>query len=172
MARARARLVPRRERNRLSHQAKPRRDRCSSKNTNSWRRYRRFLRAIHAGAVHFKHSDVLLANYGRLGPSFDLCTKVTIDVPRKEGMYNHDGDMVVEVKYDSLQRTLAPPDDARLQSVSLVMDVAVKDEERMAGLAKQLAVVRRPDSRVVTLSSRGCAGGHEGINVYARGGWE
>jgi cohesin complex subunit SA-1/2 len=111
-----------------------------------------FLRAIHAGAVHFKHSDVLLANYGRLGPSFDLCTKVTIDVPRKEGMYNHDGDMVVEVKYDSLQRTLAPPDDARLQSVSLVMDVAVKDEERMAGLAKQLAVVRRPDSRYVVCS--------------------
>jgi len=40
-----------------------------------------FLCAIHAGAVHFKHSDILLAN---LGPSFDLCTKVIIDVLRTE----------------------------------------------------------------------------------------
>lgn len=56
-----------------------------------------FLRAIRAGAVHIKHSDVLLANYGRLGPSFDLCTKVIIDVLRDEGMYNENGEMVVEV---------------------------------------------------------------------------
>lgn len=56
-----------------------------------------FLRAIRAGAVHVKHSDVLLANYGRLGPSFDLCTKVIIDVLREEGMYNEHGDTVVEV---------------------------------------------------------------------------
>lgn len=56
-----------------------------------------FLRAIRAGAVHVKHSDVLLANYGRLGPSFDLCTKVIIDVLREEGMYNDNGDLVVEV---------------------------------------------------------------------------
>jgi cohesin complex subunit SA-1/2 len=73
-----------------------------------------FLRAIRAGTVHFKHSDVLLANYGRLGPSFDLCTKVIIDVLRKEGMYSDNSDVGVEVRYDSLQRTLAPPDDARL----------------------------------------------------------
>lgn len=56
-----------------------------------------FLRAIRAGVVHVKHSDVLLANYGRLGPSFDLCTKVIIDVLREEGMYNDNGDVVVEV---------------------------------------------------------------------------
>ncbi|KAF8558607.1 hypothetical protein OG21DRAFT_1504012 [Imleria badia] len=108
-----------------------------------------FLRAIRAGAVHVKHSDVLLANYGRLGPSFDLCTKVIIDVLREEGMYNEHGDMVVEV----LKKAL-------LESFSLVMDAVVKDEERMVGLAKQLAtsflvrgaqlaVVRRLDSRYV-----------------------
>jgi hypothetical protein len=39
------------------------------------------LRASRAGAVYFKHSDILLAN---LGPSFDLCTKVIIDVLRTE----------------------------------------------------------------------------------------
>ena len=60
------------------------------------------LHAIRAGAVDFKHNDVLLANHGRLGPSFDLCTKVIIDVLREEGMYNDDGEMVVEVRYDSL----------------------------------------------------------------------
>ena len=60
----------------------------------------------------------------------------------------------------SLQRTLARPDDARLQSFSLVMDAVVKDEERIVGLAKQLAtsflirgaqlaVVKRLDSRYV-----------------------
>jgi cohesin complex subunit SA-1/2 len=95
-----------------------------------------FLRAIRAGAVHFRHGDVSLANYEGLGPSFDLPTKVIIDVLRKEGMYNDNGDMVIEVRCGSLPRTLAPPDDACLQSVSLVMDVVVENEERMAGLEK------------------------------------
>ncbi|KAF9224974.1 hypothetical protein BS17DRAFT_779369 [Gyrodon lividus] len=87
-----------------------------------------FLRAIRAGAVHVKHSDVLLANHGRLGPAFDLCTKVIIDVLREEGMCNDNGDTVVEVIKKAL-----------LESFSLVMDSIVKDEERTVGLAKQLA---------------------------------
>lgn len=73
-----------------------------------------FLRAIRAGAVHIKHSDVLLANHGRLGPSFDLCTKVIIDVLREEGMYNDNGEIVVnviqkallEVRLSTAHRTL------------------------------------------------------------------
>jgi cohesin complex subunit SA-1/2 len=56
-----------------------------------------FLRAIRAGAVHIKHSDILLANYGRLGPSFDLCTKVIINMLREEGMYNDNGELVVDI---------------------------------------------------------------------------
>ncbi|KIJ16482.1 hypothetical protein PAXINDRAFT_113645 [Paxillus involutus ATCC 200175] len=87
-----------------------------------------FLRAIRAGAVHVKHSDVLLANHGRLGPAFDLCTKVIIDVLREEGMYNDNGEIVVEVIKKAL-----------LESFSLVMDSVVKDEERTVNLAKQLA---------------------------------
>ena len=108
-----------------------------------------FLRAIRTGAVHIKHSDVLLANYGRLGPSFDLCTKVIIDVLREEGMYNDNGELVVSVIKNSL-----------LEAFSLVMDGVVKNEERMVSLAKQLAtsflirgaqlsVVRRLDARYV-----------------------
>ncbi|KIK96764.1 hypothetical protein PAXRUDRAFT_825621 [Paxillus rubicundulus Ve08.2h10] len=87
-----------------------------------------FLRAIRAGAVHVKHSDVLLSNHGRLGPAFDLCTKVIIDVLREEGMHNDNGEIVVEVIKKAL-----------LESFSLVMDSVVKDEERTINLAKQLA---------------------------------
>lgn len=67
-----------------------------------------FLRAIRAGAVHVKHSDVLLANYGRVGPSFDLCTKVIIDVLREEGMYNDNGEMVANVIKKALLEVRLP----------------------------------------------------------------
>lgn len=62
-----------------------------------------FLRAIRAGAVHIKHSAILLAHYGRLGPAFDLCTKVVIDVLREEGMYNENGQTVVDVILQAIQ---------------------------------------------------------------------
>ena len=62
-----------------------------------------FLRAIRAGAVHAKHGAVLLAHFGRLGPVFDLCTKVVIDVLREEGMYNENGDIVVDVVIQALK---------------------------------------------------------------------
>lgn len=62
-----------------------------------------FLRAIRAGAVHVRHGAVLLAHYGRLGPAFDLCTKVIIDSLREEGMYRENGDIVVEVVTQALK---------------------------------------------------------------------
>lgn len=62
-----------------------------------------FLRAIRAGAVHVRHSAVLLAHYGRLGPAFDLCTKVIIDTLREEGMYRENGDIVVEIVTQALK---------------------------------------------------------------------
>jgi len=62
-----------------------------------------FLRAIRAGAVHVRHGAVLLAHYGRLGPAFDLCTKVIIDSLREEGMYRENGDIVVEVVTQTLK---------------------------------------------------------------------
>ncbi|KAG0699163.1 hypothetical protein DFH29DRAFT_1070800 [Suillus ampliporus] len=86
-----------------------------------------FLRAIRAGAVHVRHSAVLLAHYGRLGPAFDLCTKVIIDSLREEGMYRENGDLVVNVVTQALK-----------ESFTLVLDSIVRGEERVVALAKQL----------------------------------
>ena len=62
-----------------------------------------FLRAIRAGVIHFQHASTLLAHYGRLGPSFDLCAKVIIDILREEGMYKDNGETVVMVILHSLR---------------------------------------------------------------------
>ncbi|KAH7929010.1 hypothetical protein BV22DRAFT_1003690 [Leucogyrophana mollusca] len=108
-----------------------------------------FLRAIRAGAMHVKHSAVLLAHYGRLGPSFDLCTKVIIEVLREEGMYNENGDAVVAVITQALR-----------ESFTLVLDGVVRGEEFTVSLAKQLAssfmirgaqlaIIRRLDSSFI-----------------------
>jgi cohesin complex subunit SA-1/2 len=56
-----------------------------------------FLRAIRAGAIHVRHGAVLLAHYGRLGPTFDECAKVMVDVLREEGLGNGKPDIVVSV---------------------------------------------------------------------------
>ncbi|EGO01292.1 hypothetical protein SERLA73DRAFT_87834, partial [Serpula lacrymans var. lacrymans S7.3] len=108
-----------------------------------------FLRAIRAGAVHVKHSSVLLAHHGRLGPIFDLCCKIIVDVLREEGMYQENGDIVVAVITQALR-----------ESFTLVLDGVVQGEEHSVSLAKQLAssfiirgaqlsVVRRLDSKFV-----------------------
>ncbi len=62
-----------------------------------------FLRAIGAGAIHFRHSATLLTHYGRLGPSFDLCAKVIVDILLEEGMYRDNGEAVVEVILHALR---------------------------------------------------------------------
>lgn len=56
-----------------------------------------FLRAIRAGAIHPRHSAVLLVHHGRLGVAFDHCSKIVVDILREEGMYKGHGDLVVEV---------------------------------------------------------------------------
>ncbi|KAI6041487.1 hypothetical protein EDC04DRAFT_2565548 [Pisolithus marmoratus] len=108
-----------------------------------------FLRAIRAGAVHVRHGAVLLAHYGRLGPVFDLCTKVIVDALREEGMYNDNGEVVVDVVTQALK-----------ESFSLLLDSVVHNEDCSVGLAKQLAstfmirgaqlaVVRRLDTQYI-----------------------
>ncbi|KAI6128214.1 hypothetical protein EDD16DRAFT_1550109 [Pisolithus croceorrhizus] len=108
-----------------------------------------FLRAIRAGAVHVKHGAVLLAHYGRLGPVFDLFTKVVVDVLREEGMYNDNGEVVVDVVTQALK-----------ESFGLLLDSVVRSEDSSVSLAKQLAstfmirgaqlaIVRRLDSQYI-----------------------
>ena len=62
-----------------------------------------FLRAIRAGAVHFQHSATLLSHFGRLGPSFDLCAKVIVEILREEGLYKNNGDAVIAVVNQALR---------------------------------------------------------------------
>jgi len=62
-----------------------------------------FLRAIRAGAIHVRHSAVLLVHYGRLSPAFDLCCKVIVEVLREEGMYKDQGATVVAVATQALR---------------------------------------------------------------------
>ena len=62
-----------------------------------------FLRAIRAGAIHVRHGAILLAHYGRLGPAFDVCSKVVVEVLREEGMIHNKGDVVVMVLTQAIQ---------------------------------------------------------------------
>ena len=62
-----------------------------------------FLRAIKAGAIEFQHSATLLSHYGLLGPVFDMCSKVIVDILREEGMYKENGDAVVAVILRALE---------------------------------------------------------------------
>lgn len=62
-----------------------------------------FLRAIRAGAIHVRHGAVLLSHYGCLGPSFDVCSKVVVDVLREEGMIHDHGDIVVTTLTQAMQ---------------------------------------------------------------------
>jgi cohesin complex subunit SA-1/2 len=125
-----------------------------------------FLRAIRAGAVHVRHSAVLLAHYGRLGPAFDLCTRIIIDSLREEGMYRENGDIVVEIVTQALKevrRTHVVYKQSlmgSMQSFTLVLDSIVRGEERAVALTKQLgqsfiirgaqlSVIRRLDSQYI-----------------------
>lgn len=62
-----------------------------------------FLRAIRAGVIHFRHAATVLAHYGRLGATFDLCSKVIVEILREEGMYKDNGDAVVNIISQALQ---------------------------------------------------------------------
>ncbi|KAI0698963.1 hypothetical protein C8T65DRAFT_719862 [Cerioporus squamosus] len=108
-----------------------------------------FLRSIRAGVIHFRHAATILAHYGRLGPTFDLCSKVIVEILREEGMYKNNGEAVVAIICQALQ-----------ESFSLYLDSVEHTEEHSIALGKllstclllrgaQLAVVRRLDSKYV-----------------------
>ena len=67
-----------------------------------------FLRAIKAGVIHFRHAVTLLTHYGRLGPVFDQCVKIIVEILREEGMYKSNGEIVVEVVLQALREVFLP----------------------------------------------------------------
>ncbi|KZT65182.1 hypothetical protein DAEQUDRAFT_716862 [Daedalea quercina L-15889] len=108
-----------------------------------------FLRAIRAGVIHFRHSATLLAHYGRLGPAFDLCSRVIVDILREEGMYKENGDAVAAVICQGLR-----------ESFTLFLDGMVHTEDYTVALGKtlracliirgaQLAVVKKLEGKYV-----------------------
>ena len=69
-----------------------------------------FLRAIHAGAVHYKHSIPFLANYARLIEPFDICSKTIAEILRNEAILAERSEEACQVIVVALQdvSTLAP----------------------------------------------------------------
>ena len=70
-----------------------------------------FLRAIHAGAVHYKHCIPFLANYARLIEPFDICSKTIAEILRNEAVLAERSEEVCQVIIVALQdvSALAPP---------------------------------------------------------------
>ena len=62
-----------------------------------------FLRAIHAGAVHYKHSIPFLANYARLIEPFDICSKTIAEILRNEAILAEHSEEVCQVIIVALQ---------------------------------------------------------------------
>ncbi|KAJ4490347.1 hypothetical protein J3R30DRAFT_3693942 [Lentinula aciculospora] len=56
-----------------------------------------FLRAMRTGVIQVRHGAVLLAHYGRLGPAFDSCAKLVVDVLKDEGLPGDNGQLIVLV---------------------------------------------------------------------------
>ena len=62
-----------------------------------------FLRAIHAGAVHYKHSIPFLANYARLIEPFDICSRTIAEIFRNEAILAEHSEEVCQVIITALQ---------------------------------------------------------------------
>lgn len=124
-----------------------------------------FIRAVRAGVIQVGHGAVLLAQYGRLGSSFDLFAKYVVDILREEGTGNNNGEVVVSVVTQAVQEvciplyaTLYPLLMNPVKAFTLFIEGAVSDETNAHQLAKalassfvlrgsHLAVVRRLESK-------------------------
>lgn len=62
-----------------------------------------FLRAIHAGAVHYKHCIPFLANYARLIEPFDICSKSIAEILRNEAILAERSGEVCQVIVTTLE---------------------------------------------------------------------
>ena len=62
-----------------------------------------FLRAIHAGAVHYKQCIPFLANYARLIEPFDICSKTIAEILRNEAILAERSEEVCQVIVTTLE---------------------------------------------------------------------
>ncbi|KAJ3790131.1 hypothetical protein GGU10DRAFT_383650 [Lentinula aff. detonsa] len=108
-----------------------------------------FLRAMRTGVIHVRHGAVLLAHYGRLGPAFDSCAKVVIDVLKDEGLTADNGQLVVLVVTQAMKEAF----NVNKHSLS-------RDDANFIALAKllsscfilrggQLTILRRLDTQYI-----------------------
>ncbi|THV05741.1 hypothetical protein K435DRAFT_76786 [Dendrothele bispora CBS 962.96] len=107
-----------------------------------------FLRAIRAGAIHVRHGATLLAYFGRLGPAYDVCAKVVVDMLKEEGICDN-SDLVVLVVTQAMK-----------ESFNIVQTSRHPDETGTVLLAKllsgcflirgsQLAILHRLDAQYI-----------------------
>lgn len=52
---------------------------------------------MRTGVIQVRHGAVLLAHYGRLGPAFDSCAKLVIEILKDEGLLGEHGQLIVLV---------------------------------------------------------------------------
>jgi cohesin complex subunit SA-1/2 len=67
-----------------------------------------FLQAVVTSSIGIRHSAVLLAHYGRLGDTYDVCVKPLIEVLREEALFQENGALVADIMVQALSevRTL------------------------------------------------------------------
>ncbi|KAF9078436.1 hypothetical protein BDP27DRAFT_1309581 [Rhodocollybia butyracea] len=108
-----------------------------------------FLRALHAGVIQVRHGAILLAHYGMLGPAFDACVKMVVDMLKDEGLSNDNGQLIVLVATQTMK-----------EAFNIFKKSPSHDETHLLALAKlisscflirgsQLAVLRRLDAQHV-----------------------
>ncbi|KZT04963.1 uncharacterized protein LAESUDRAFT_702953 [Laetiporus sulphureus 93-53] len=108
-----------------------------------------FLRAIRAGVIRFQHSAVLLAHYGRLGPAFDLCSKVIVEILREEGMYKDNGPIVVAVICQALRDSFTLSLEGVMHSIEHSIALGKVLASCLIIRGAQLAVVKKLEGQYV-----------------------
>ncbi|KAJ3814593.1 hypothetical protein F5876DRAFT_62181 [Lentinula aff. lateritia] len=113
-----------------------------------------FLRAMRTGVIQVRHGAVLLAHYGRLGPAFDSCAKLVIEILKDEGLLGEHGQLIVLVV------TQAMKEKESVKAFNVHRHSKSMDDTKFAALGKllsscfllrggQLTILRRLDVQLL-----------------------
>ncbi|GAW03352.1 mitotic cohesin complex [Lentinula edodes] len=108
-----------------------------------------FLRAMRTGVIQVRHGAVLLAHYGRLGPAFDSCAKLVIEILKDEGLLGEHGQLIVLVVTQAMR-----------EAFNVHRHSKTNDDTKFAALGKllsscfilrggQLTILRRLDVQLL-----------------------